>query len=70
MSDGYRQDLSREHRRGDLEPDQRVIYDARAPVTPMGVVVGLTGNLAPDGAIVKVAGMNRLQFQGPALVFE
>ncbi|PZM14597.1 dihydroxy-acid dehydratase [Rhizobium tubonense] len=51
-------------------PDQRVIYDARTPISPMGGVVGLTGNLAPDGAIVKVAGMNRLQFQGPALVFE
>jgi dihydroxy-acid dehydratase len=51
-------------------PDQKVIYDARAPITPTGGVVGLTGNLAPDGAIVKVAGMNRLQFQGPALVFD
>ena len=52
------------------KPDQKVIYDARAPITPTGGVVGLTGNLAPDGAIVKVAGMNRLQFQGPALVFD
>ena len=51
-------------------PDQKVIYDARAPITPTGGVVGLTGNLAPDGAIVKVAGINRLQFQGPALVFD
>jgi dihydroxy-acid dehydratase len=51
-------------------PDQKVIYDARAPITPTGGVVGLTGSLAPEGAIVKVAGMKRLQFQGPALVFD
>ncbi|MGE4323082.1 MAG: dihydroxy-acid dehydratase [Sphingobium sp.] len=51
-------------------PDQKVIYDARTPITPTGGVVGLRGSLAPDGAIVKVAGMHRLQFSGPARVFE
>jgi dihydroxy-acid dehydratase len=51
-------------------PDQKVIYDAKAPITPTGGVVGLRGSLAPDGAIVKVAGMARLQFEGPARVFE
>jgi dihydroxy-acid dehydratase len=51
-------------------PDQKVIYDAKAPITPTGGVVGLRGSLAPDGAIVKVAGMKRLQFRGPAQVFE
>jgi dihydroxy-acid dehydratase len=51
-------------------PDQKVIYDAKAPITPTGGVVGLRGSLAPDGAIVKVAGMHRLQFRGPAQVFE
>src|SRR3990170_3790874 len=51
-------------------PDQKVIYDAKRPITPTGGVVGLRGNLAPDGAIVKVAGMKRLQFRGPAQVFE
>ena len=51
-------------------PDQKVIYDANAPITPTGGVVGLRGTLAPDGAIVKVAGMHRLQFSGPARVFE
>ncbi len=51
-------------------PDQKVIYAAGAPITPTGGVVGLRGSLAPDGAIVKVAGMDRLQFRGPALVFE
>jgi dihydroxy-acid dehydratase len=51
-------------------PDQKVIYDAKAPITPTGGVVGLRGSLAPDGAIVKVAGMHRLQFSGPARVFD
>lgn len=51
-------------------PDQKVIYDARTPITPTGGVVGLKGSLAPDGAIVKVAGMERLQFTGPAQVFD
>jgi len=51
-------------------PDQKVIYDARTPITPTGGVVGLRGTLAPDGAIVKVAGMHRLQFTGPARVFD
>ena len=51
-------------------PDQKVIYDVRAPITPTGGVVGLRGSLAPEGAIVKVAGMARLQFSGPARVFD
>ncbi|MEO6040970.1 MAG: dihydroxy-acid dehydratase [Croceibacterium sp.] len=51
-------------------PDQKVIYDARTPITPTGGVVGLRGSLAPEGAIVKVAGLHRLQFEGPARVFE
>jgi dihydroxy-acid dehydratase len=51
-------------------PDQKVIYPATAPITPTGGVVGLRGSLAPEGAIVKVAGMSRLQFTGPAQVFE
>ena len=51
-------------------PDQKVIYDVRTPLSPTGGVVGLRGSLAPDGAIVKVAGMGRLQFTGPAQVFD
>jgi dihydroxy-acid dehydratase len=51
-------------------PDQKVIYPASAPISPTGGVVGLRGSLAPDGAIVKVAGMARLEFTGPAQVFE
>lgn len=51
-------------------PDQKVIYPATAPITPTGGVVGLRGTLAPEGAIVKVAGMDRLKFTGPAQVFD
>ena len=51
-------------------PDQKVIYPATAPITPTGGVVGLRGTLAPEGAIVKVAGMDRLSFTGPAQVFD
>ncbi len=51
-------------------PDQKVFYDVKAPITPTGGVVGLKGSLAPDGAIVKVAGMERLAFTGPARVFD
>ena len=51
-------------------PDQKVIYAATAPLSPTGGVVGLRGSLAPDGAIVKVAGMQRLEFTGPAQCFD
>jgi dihydroxy-acid dehydratase len=51
-------------------PDQKVFYDVSKPLTPTGGVVGLKGSLAPEGAIVKVAGMERLEFTGPARVFE
>ena len=50
--------------------DQKVIYPVSTPLSPTGGVVGLKGSLAPDGAIVKVAGMARLQFSGPARVFD
>ena len=49
---------------------QDVMRPANDPITPTGGVVGLAGNLAPDGAIVKVAGMKQLQFVGPARCFD
>ncbi|MEM1342043.1 MAG: dihydroxy-acid dehydratase, partial [Pseudomonadota bacterium] len=54
------------------EADGRVIYPIETPITSTGGVVGLVGNLAPDGAIVKVAGMEAKDqvFTGPARVFE
>jgi dihydroxy-acid dehydratase len=51
-------------------PDQDVVYPANKPITTNGGVVGLRGNLAPDGAIVKVAGMKNLKFSGPARCFD
>ncbi|MGB3721968.1 MAG: dihydroxy-acid dehydratase, partial [Pacificimonas sp.] len=50
--------------------DQDVIYDVKAPLSPTGGVVGLKGSLAPDGAIVKVAGLENLRFEGKARVFD
>ncbi|WP_425062764.1 dihydroxy-acid dehydratase [Pyruvatibacter mobilis] len=51
-------------------PEQKVIYPVSNPITPTGGVVGLQGSLAPDGAIVKVAGLEKLQFSGPARCFD
>jgi dihydroxy-acid dehydratase len=51
-------------------PDQDVVYSADKPITKTGGVVGLKGNLAPEGAIVKVAGMKKLKFAGPARCFD
>ena len=51
-------------------PDQDVVRPADKPLSPTGGVVGLRGNLAPDGAIVKVAGLKTLQFSGPARCFD
>ena len=51
-------------------PDQDVVRPADKPITVTGGVVGLKGNLAPDGAIVKVAGLSNLKFTGPARCFD
>jgi dihydroxy-acid dehydratase len=42
----------------------------RAPLMPTGGLVVLKGNLAPDGALIKVAGLKSLVFEGPARVFD
>src|SRR4051794_35151055 len=51
-------------------PHQDVVHPADKPITVTGGVVGLKGNLAPEGAIVKVAGMSNLKFTGPARCFD
>src|SRR5215211_4433263 len=53
-------------------PDQDVVRPTDAPLTRTGGVVGLKGNLAPEGAIVKVAGMpaDKQTFRGPARCFD
>ncbi len=50
--------------------DQDVVYPVSRAISPTGGVVGLKGNLAPDGAIVKVAGMKERRFEGTALCFD
>ncbi|MFQ5567009.1 MAG: dihydroxy-acid dehydratase, partial [Paracoccaceae bacterium] len=54
----------------DGSADGKVIHPVETPITATGGVVGLKGNLAPEGAIVKVAGMKKQRFEGPARVFE
>jgi dihydroxy-acid dehydratase len=50
--------------------NQKVVYPVSKAITATGGVVGLQGSLAPEGAIVKVAGMTRIKFKGPARVFD
>src|SRR5690242_19151323 len=53
-----------------FNPNQDVMRPATNPLAPTGGVVGLKGNLAPEGAIVKVAGLKHLHHKGPARVFD
>ena len=50
--------------------NQKIIYSTNNPISKTGGVVGLQGNLAPDGAIVKVAGIKSLYFEGIAKCFD
>jgi len=50
--------------------DQDVVRPIANPLSETGGVVGLKGNLAPQGAIVKIAGLHSIKFRGPARVFE
>ena len=49
---------------------QKIVYSTSKPITSTGGVVGLKGNLAPDGAIVKIAGLEKLSFTGKARCFD
>jgi dihydroxy-acid dehydratase len=51
-------------------PDGEVIFSTRRPIMPDGGVAVLKGNLCPDGAVIKVAGLKSLVFEGLARVFE
>jgi dihydroxy-acid dehydratase len=64
--------LAENHKDVVFPTDQDVIYPVSRAISKTGGVVGLRGNLAPDGAIVKVAGMERdqLRFEGSALCFD
>jgi dihydroxy-acid dehydratase len=52
------------------DPDGRVTYRCHTPYKPAGGLVGLRGNLAPDGAVAKVSGTERRRHCGPARVFD
>ena len=62
--------LAENHKDVTFPVDQDVIYPVSRPLSTTGGVVGLKGNLAPDGAIVKIAGMHKLRFEGSALCFD
>jgi dihydroxy-acid dehydratase len=53
-----------------FDPDQPVVRPTSDPITSWGGVVGLKGSLAPEGAIVKVAGLKELKFRGRARCFD
>ncbi len=53
-----------------LPEDQDVVFPVKTPIHPTGGVVGLKGNLAPEGAIVKIAGLEELVFEGAARIFD
>jgi dihydroxy-acid dehydratase len=53
-----------------FNPDQKVIVSVDKALAPTGGVVGLRGSLAPEGAIVKIAGLKHIKHRGPARVFD
>ena len=55
---------------GAPEPDGEVVRPAATPFKAAGGLLALRGNLAPDGAVVKVAGTERRRHSGPARVFD
>jgi dihydroxy-acid dehydratase len=62
--------LAENHREVIVPKDQDVVRPTSDPVSPIGGVVSLKGTLAPEGAIVKIAGMKQLRFEGTALCFD
>jgi dihydroxy-acid dehydratase len=53
-----------------LSPDGEVVHDLAHPIHDRGGIAVLRGSLAPKGAVVKVAGIDQLQFSGRARVFD
>jgi len=51
-------------------PDGEIVHSVDNPISPHGGLVVLKGNLCPDGALLKTAGLSALTFSGPARVFE
>ena len=54
----------------DKKPDSKVIYPISSPRSPTGGLAILKGNLAPEGAVMKVSGTKRLRHEGPARVYD
>ncbi len=52
-----------------FKTNQKVMRKYNNPLSKTGGVVGLKGNLAPEGGIVKIAGLKKLQFTGKARCF-
>jgi dihydroxy-acid dehydratase len=59
-----------EHLTGHIGPDGEIVRPASKPLSPTGGLVVLRGNLAPDGALIKIAGLATLLFEGRARVFD
>lgn len=53
-----------------LDGGRKVVYQVKEAISTTGGVVTLQGNLAPEGCIVKIAGMKKLEHKGPARVFD
>jgi dihydroxy-acid dehydratase len=51
-------------------PDGDVVHRLGDPIHPQGGIAVLTGSLAPEGSVVKVAGIDQLRFEGSARVFD
>lgn len=62
--------IAENHREVIVPKNQDVVRPCSDPISPIGGVVALKGNLAPEGAIVKIAGMEKLRFEGTALCFD
>src|SRR5262249_3833078 len=59
-----------QHLPGHAGPDGQIVRPASQPLQATGGLLVLRGNLAPDGALIKIAGLKSLLFEGPARVFE
>ncbi|HEY8490066.1 MAG TPA: dihydroxy-acid dehydratase [Dehalococcoidia bacterium] len=62
--------LGQEVEGAEAAPEQRVVSSPAAPLKPHGGLVILRGSLAPDGAVLKLAGTEQTTFRGPARVFD
>ena len=61
--------IAENHKNVKFPTNQKIIYTTSKPINSTGGFAGLKGNLAPDGAIVKIAGLKRKSFKGKAKCF-